>query len=160
MLIKCAQITIELYCCSSQWGETMSLNCGHQRVYCPSPRWYMSTESHGGIILTGETKELGDKPDQCHFVHHTSHVDWPWCKAGPPQGEASDKLPEPWHALTIELHIIKNVLLEQLVSDTIFTWRTYFTVGMKSVASVALVHKAADERRITISFSSPSEQRK
>jgi hypothetical protein len=33
-------------------GETMSLNCG-QRAYCSSPRWYMSMESHGRIILTG-----------------------------------------------------------------------------------------------------------
>jgi hypothetical protein len=24
----------------------MSLNCGHQRVYCSSPRWYSSMENH------------------------------------------------------------------------------------------------------------------
>jgi hypothetical protein len=30
------------------WGETVSLNCGYQRVYCTSPGWYVSMESHGG----------------------------------------------------------------------------------------------------------------
>jgi hypothetical protein len=47
--------------CSCRCGETMSLNCGHQRAYCSYPRWYMSTESNGGMIFTGETKELGEK---------------------------------------------------------------------------------------------------
>jgi hypothetical protein len=35
---------------------------GHQQDYCSFLRWYMSTESHGGMILTGETEEHGDKP--------------------------------------------------------------------------------------------------
>jgi hypothetical protein len=25
-------------CCSCPRGETVSLNCGHQRAFCPSPR--------------------------------------------------------------------------------------------------------------------------
>jgi hypothetical protein len=29
-------------CCSCRWDEAMSLNCGHQRVYCSSRKWYMS----------------------------------------------------------------------------------------------------------------------
>jgi hypothetical protein len=44
-------------------GETMSLNCGSQKAYCSSPRWYMSMETHGWIILTGENS---------WFVHHNS----------------------------------------------------------------------------------------
>jgi hypothetical protein len=40
-------------CCSCRWGETVSLNCDHQQAYCSSPRWYMSMESHGGMIMTG-----------------------------------------------------------------------------------------------------------
>jgi hypothetical protein len=28
------------------WDETMSQNCGHQRVYCLSPGWYVSVESY------------------------------------------------------------------------------------------------------------------
>jgi hypothetical protein len=43
-------------------GENMSPNYGHQRAYCSSSRWYMSLDSHGRMILTGETKELGKKP--------------------------------------------------------------------------------------------------
>jgi len=39
----------------------MSLNSGHQRAYCSSPRWYMSMESHGGIILTGENRRTRRK---------------------------------------------------------------------------------------------------
>jgi hypothetical protein len=36
----------------------------------------MNMESNGGMILTGETEELGGKiVSQCHFVHHKSHMD-------------------------------------------------------------------------------------
>jgi hypothetical protein len=31
-------------------------------------------ENDGGMILTGETEELGEL-SQCHFVHHKSHMD-------------------------------------------------------------------------------------
>jgi hypothetical protein len=34
----------------------MSLNCGHQRAFRSSPRWYMSMDRHGGIILTGKNR--------------------------------------------------------------------------------------------------------
>jgi hypothetical protein len=37
-----------------RWGETTSLNCGHQRAYCSSPRWYMSMNNRGGMISTGK----------------------------------------------------------------------------------------------------------
>jgi hypothetical protein len=39
---------------SCHWGETMSLNCGHKRAYCSSPRWYMSMEAHDGMTSTGD----------------------------------------------------------------------------------------------------------
>jgi hypothetical protein len=49
------------------------LNCGHQGAYCSSSRWHM--ENHGGIILTRETEELGEKNlSQFHFFH-TFHLD-------------------------------------------------------------------------------------
>jgi hypothetical protein len=44
--------------CSCLWREIVSLNCGYQRIRCSSPRWYVSMESHGGMILTGEIEEL------------------------------------------------------------------------------------------------------
>jgi hypothetical protein len=50
--------------------------------------------------------------------------------------------------ITLELHIILNFLLLQLVSDTIFIWKTYIL----SYGCVALVRKAADEIRVTIFF--------
>jgi hypothetical protein len=40
------------------WLVEMSLNCSHQRIYCSSPRWYMSMENHGRIMLTGKTPAL------------------------------------------------------------------------------------------------------
>jgi hypothetical protein len=36
---------------SCRWDETMSLNRGHQRAYCSSPRWYMSIEKHGEMMM-------------------------------------------------------------------------------------------------------------
>jgi hypothetical protein len=48
--------------CSYGVSETIYLNCDHQRAYCSSPNWYMSIESPGGMILTGENEELGEKP--------------------------------------------------------------------------------------------------
>jgi hypothetical protein len=44
------------FCCPCRWSVTMSLNCGYQRAYCSSPTWYVSMESHGGIIFTGENR--------------------------------------------------------------------------------------------------------
>jgi hypothetical protein len=51
----------ETCCCSCLWGETMSLNCGHQHAYCSSSRWCMSTENHGWMILTGENQRTRRK---------------------------------------------------------------------------------------------------
>jgi hypothetical protein len=31
-------------------------------------------ESDGGMILTGETEELGENVPHCHFGHHKSHM--------------------------------------------------------------------------------------
>jgi hypothetical protein len=39
---------------SCQKAEITSLNCGHQRTYSSSPRWYMSVGSHGGMMSTAE----------------------------------------------------------------------------------------------------------
>jgi hypothetical protein len=39
---------------SCRWGETTSLNCGHQRACCSSPTWYISIEKHGRIISAGK----------------------------------------------------------------------------------------------------------
>jgi hypothetical protein len=41
---------------------SMSLNCSHQRLYCSSSRRHKSMQSHGGMTLTGEPEELGEKP--------------------------------------------------------------------------------------------------
>jgi hypothetical protein len=51
----------------------------------------------------------------------------------------------------ITLHIILNLLLQQLVYAISFTWKTYDRV-LKSIACMPLVRKAADEIRITIFF--------
>jgi hypothetical protein len=59
--------------------------------------------------------------------------------------------------VTTELHSTLNILLQKLVSDTMFSWKIIFYCSvLKSVACLALVHKAADERRITIFLSYPS----
>jgi hypothetical protein len=48
--------------CSCRWDEAVSLNCGHKGSYCSSPRWCMSMESHGEMILTRKTEELEEIP--------------------------------------------------------------------------------------------------
>jgi hypothetical protein len=48
-------------CCSCRWGETVTLNCGHQRAYCSSSRWYMSMKSLGRMVLTGENRRTRRK---------------------------------------------------------------------------------------------------
>jgi hypothetical protein len=61
-LIKQMAVRQQLCCsCPCRWSETMSLNCGHQLAYCSSPSWYMSIESHGGMILTGENQRTWRK---------------------------------------------------------------------------------------------------
>jgi hypothetical protein len=42
----------------------LSPNCGHQWAYFSSPKWYMSMESHGGMILTGKPEELRENLSQ------------------------------------------------------------------------------------------------
>jgi hypothetical protein len=63
--------------CSYRWCETLSLNCGHQRAYCSSSRWYMSTESHGGIVLTGENRRTRRRICPSAHLSITSHMDRP-----------------------------------------------------------------------------------
>jgi hypothetical protein len=50
----------------------MSLNCDHQRAYCPSPTWCMSMESHGGKILTGDNCRTRGKTC-CSFTLSTKN---------------------------------------------------------------------------------------
>jgi hypothetical protein len=61
--------------------------------------------------------------------------------------------------IAIELHIVSNSLLQQFVSATIFTWKTFYGRGLKSVTCVALLRNAADDIRITIFFKSFGEMK-
>jgi hypothetical protein len=50
--------------------------------------WYVSMESHGGMILTGENRRTRViNPSQCHFVQHKSHMDLTGRETGPPRWE-------------------------------------------------------------------------
>jgi hypothetical protein len=40
----------------------MPLNCGNKRADSSFPRWCVSIESHGRVILTGKTEKLWPKP--------------------------------------------------------------------------------------------------
>jgi hypothetical protein len=52
-----------------------------------------------------------------------------------------------------ELHIILNLLLQQLVSDTILPGKlTFYGRVLKSIACVPPVCKAADEIKVTFFF--------
>jgi hypothetical protein len=56
--------------------------------------------------------------------------------------------------IDIELQIILKFLFQQIVSDSVLPKSLHFTEGFKSITSVALVRKTADEIRISTSFSS------
>jgi hypothetical protein len=47
--------------CSCRWDKTMSLNCGHQRDFYSSPKWYMSMERNVGMILIREERNTRSK---------------------------------------------------------------------------------------------------
>jgi hypothetical protein len=47
-------------------------------------------ESHGGMIVTGKTEELGEELTQFPFFQNNSHVDCSGCEHGTPLQEASD----------------------------------------------------------------------
>jgi hypothetical protein len=51
-------ITRSLRWWSCQWSETTSLNCGQQRAYCSTPRWYTSMENSGGMMSTEDNSWL------------------------------------------------------------------------------------------------------
>jgi hypothetical protein len=84
--------------CLYRWGETMSLNCCHQWDCNSSPRWYMSMESHGGMILTGKTEVLGKKPVPVPLYPH---------RLTPALARASavrhHRQPNPWYGHHISL---------------------------------------------------------
>jgi hypothetical protein len=100
-------------------GVRLSLKCGHQRAYCSSFR--RCIPEHRDTVewyWQGKTEKLGEKtlpvpvrPPEIPYwlsrvqsptyaIRHLSHG-----------------------SLTIDIHIISNFLLQQLVSDTIFTVR-------------------------------------
>jgi hypothetical protein len=57
---------------SCRWGETTSLNCNHQPSHCSFPRWYMSREKHGGIMMSRKVmtrlSELSGNPTSSHLA--------------------------------------------------------------------------------------------
>jgi hypothetical protein len=44
-----------------------------------------ATSAPGMMITSRKIKELGEKPAQCHSVHHKSHMNWPGRESGSPQ---------------------------------------------------------------------------
>jgi hypothetical protein len=71
--------------CLCRRGETMSLNCSHQRACCLSPGWNMSMKSHVEVMLTRKNLRSCRKTlSQYHFSHHKSHIDWPGREPDPP----------------------------------------------------------------------------
>jgi hypothetical protein len=72
------------YCCDVV--NYASLEIGFYRVHCQSARWYMS--EYGAameLYWQGNMKDTESYLSQCHFVHHKSHTDRPWCEPGQPR---------------------------------------------------------------------------
>jgi hypothetical protein len=52
----CSHPVTKQTCCTCQWGEKMPVNCNQQWASCSSLKWYISLESHGGMMLTDENQ--------------------------------------------------------------------------------------------------------
>jgi hypothetical protein len=90
------------YCCSCRCGETMTLNCGHQQAYCWSPRWYLIMESHGVILLTGQTEDIGEKTVPVPPCPSQIPRELTW--GIPPRGEAGTAKSELTDTSNVELY--------------------------------------------------------
>jgi hypothetical protein len=66
-----------------RWSETTSLNCGHQRAYSSSPRWYMSMGNYGGMI---------SREENSWFVHQSSLAILPADTSGSKQGDRAKEI--------------------------------------------------------------------
>jgi hypothetical protein len=66
---------------SCWWGKTMSLNCGHQRAYCSSPRLYMSMEATVEWYWQGKPKNSEINLSQ--YTLFTIHPTWTDPRANP-----------------------------------------------------------------------------
>jgi hypothetical protein len=73
------------------------------------------------ITSRRKTEELGEKYVQCHFVHHKSHMDWPWLEPGPPWREASDQHLEPWHCQDTTISICDKEVMGHVWSRHVAT---------------------------------------
>jgi hypothetical protein len=87
-------------CLTCREAGTMSLNCGHQRAYCSTPRSYMSMESHGGMILTGKTRRTLRKTCASATLSTTNPTRTdPGAKPRLRGERPATQPPEPWHGL-------------------------------------------------------------
>jgi hypothetical protein len=66
---------ISSHCCSScRWRETTSLNCGHQRAYCSSPR-YMSVKVTVECYQQGKIPNLSNRALSLYSSHLVAKQD-------------------------------------------------------------------------------------
>ena len=90
---------------------------------CPSStsNMYMKTNVERWWNDTDRRKlkcsEGGNNLSQCHFIHHSSHMDWPGIKLGPVQWNCRNWLLKPWccqmekwseSTLYIKIHFIPH----------------------------------------------------
>jgi hypothetical protein len=83
---------------SCRWGETTSLNCCYQTVYCISPRWFMSCQNHGGTKST---------EGNSWFVHQSSLAILPAESSGSKQEEWANRI---WPCKVFLFILAGNVL--------------------------------------------------
>jgi hypothetical protein len=81
--------TSRIFYYSCRLDETASLNCGHQRAYCSSPRWHEYGEPRQNVIDRVRPKNSEKNLSQCRLIHHKSHMDWPGPEPRPPRWEAA-----------------------------------------------------------------------
>jgi hypothetical protein len=99
--------TYVLLCCICWWGETMSLNCGHQRACCSSSRWHQHGQPQLNDIDTRKQKN-SEKTDP--LLPCSPQIPHAMTRARTRASATNDRWLSAWH-MTGTIRYFTSVLL-------------------------------------------------
>jgi hypothetical protein len=117
----------------------MSMSCGHKLAYCSSPTWYMSMESHGGMILTEDNRITRKETCPNATFPPQMPLDWLGLKLGP-FAVRGGRLSEPWYGQCGAYFILyilpsnKSVFLNNIFISVNSLWTTKSVPCVRNVS--------------------------